>query len=368
MPTNNFLEFATGGSANVEDQATYAADSQRTDGNQSGVARSAFVNKALRQANFVTSNLAQVMANFTGSDVLDNAVTAQFLQTLTATLQRLPPVITKYTSGSGNHNLSYYFFCASANATAGATYTNNGVTYTVSATIASGTLLRATGNGAPSVSGTLTKSGGTGDTTITFYAVRSPIMLEVEMVGGGGGGSGSGRTSSVGIDGGNGGNTTFGTTLLVANGGSGGSYSVGGAGGSASLGTGPSGTAVAGGAGQSGNFTALSTTNNPAGGNGGVTPFGGAGGGGPNQSAGVAAATNSGSGGGGGGNGVSGANNSNSGGGGGAGGYVHAKITTILSTYAYAVGALGTAGAAGTDGFAGAAGAAGQILVTEHFQ
>lgn len=65
----------------------------------------------------------------------------------------------------------YQFTVSSANATAGATYTNNGVTFTVQHTITSGTVLNATGTGAPLASGTLTKSGGTGDSTITFSAV-----------------------------------------------------------------------------------------------------------------------------------------------------------------------------------------------------
>lgn len=64
----------------------------------------------------------------------------------------------------------YTFTVTSANATIGATYTNNGQTFTVLATIAGGTTLKTTGTGAPSASGTLTKAVGTGDATITFSA------------------------------------------------------------------------------------------------------------------------------------------------------------------------------------------------------
>lgn len=64
----------------------------------------------------------------------------------------------------------YTFTVTSANATAGATYTNNSKTFTVVTTIASGTTLVCTGTGAPSSSGTLTKASGTGDATITFSA------------------------------------------------------------------------------------------------------------------------------------------------------------------------------------------------------
>lgn len=64
----------------------------------------------------------------------------------------------------------YTFTVTSANATIGATYTNNSVTFTVTATIASQTTLICTASAAPSVSGTLTKATGTGDATITFSA------------------------------------------------------------------------------------------------------------------------------------------------------------------------------------------------------
>jgi len=65
----------------------------------------------------------------------------------------------------------YTFTVTSANATAGAVYSNNGKTFTVESTIASATTLLALGTGAPLPSGTLTKVTGTGDATITFSAV-----------------------------------------------------------------------------------------------------------------------------------------------------------------------------------------------------
>jgi hypothetical protein len=68
----------------------------------------------------------------------------------------------------------YTFTVTSANATVGATYTttNNGltITFTVSATIASQVTLVCTATSAPPASGTLTKTGGSGDATITFSA------------------------------------------------------------------------------------------------------------------------------------------------------------------------------------------------------
>jgi hypothetical protein len=64
--------------------------------------------------------------------------------------------------------LYYIFTVSSANATAGATYTNNGVTFTVAQTIAAQTQLLAIGAFNPMASGTLTRTSGTGDATITF--------------------------------------------------------------------------------------------------------------------------------------------------------------------------------------------------------
>jgi hypothetical protein len=64
------------------------------------------------------------------------------------------------------------FTVTSANATVGATFTNNGVTFTVLATIAGGTTLYCSTSGysTAAASGTLTKASGTGDSTITFSA------------------------------------------------------------------------------------------------------------------------------------------------------------------------------------------------------
>jgi hypothetical protein len=67
---------------------------------------------------------------------------------------------------------SLIFTVTSANATAGATYTNNGQTFTVVTTIAAGTSLNMTATGSPSgTSGTLTKASGTGDSTISYTAI-----------------------------------------------------------------------------------------------------------------------------------------------------------------------------------------------------
>lgn len=67
----------------------------------------------------------------------------------------------------------------SVSPTAGATYTNNAVTYTVTyvrLTSGAGQIV-ATGSGAPTTSGTLVKSAGTGDANITFTAEAANITL-----------------------------------------------------------------------------------------------------------------------------------------------------------------------------------------------
>lgn len=281
----------------------------------------------------------------------------------------LPETVQRLTSGSAaTYGLSYVFTTSSANATVGATYTNNGHTYTVSGTIAAATSLTVTSNGTPAASGTLTKSGGTGDSTITFSSYRAPIYIEVMLVGGGGGGGGS-----ASIAGNNGGTssgasaTTFANTVSLSagagGGGTGTQNSAVGAGGSNSVSGGGTVLAnVTGGAGGPGLFggTGLSA----GGANGGVSFFGGAGAGGlGGAAAGSAAVANSGSGGGGSGcpsGGITGT-------GGGAGGFLHVLIASPESTYTYTVGAAGSAGAAGTAGGLGGAGSTGVIVVKEHF-
>lgn len=82
----------------------------------------------------------------------------------------------KYATNTAN----YVFTVSSANATLGAVYTNNGQSFTVLTTIAGATTLSTNGTGAPTASGTLTKSSGTGDSTIT-YSSYSPATFPAEL-------------------------------------------------------------------------------------------------------------------------------------------------------------------------------------------
>lgn len=368
MATNEFLEFCpTDTGTNLLTEVEYTASTDRTSGNKPGIASAKLNNKALRQANFITSQFAQYLSDQSGTDTLDDGVNVKMLAQITAMMKPLAPVVTSYLSSTGSHNLTYYFFIAVGNATAAATYTNNGVTYTVKATVASGLIITASGSGAPEASGILTKTGGTGDATLTFYAYRAPISLDVDMNGGGGGSSGSG--TAAGGTGGDGGDTTFGTTLLSAAGGKGGIWDNDPAAvATASLGSGPLGLALSGAQGQGGGGSG--TGSSVQGGNGASTPFGGGGAGGNGGAIGtsVGSAGRANTGAGGGGAGCHGVNNNLSGSGGNAGATIKAFIAAPSGTYAYAVGAGGIAGTAGGSGLAGTAGGSGVILLRENFQ
>lgn len=279
------------------------------------------------------------------------------------TVPTIPPTIREFNSGSSTYYTSFNFEITSGSATVGATYTNNGNTYTVLRTIDSQTFLACTGTAAPTTSGTLTKSAGTGDSTITFSAVYKPSSIIIRMVGGGGGGGGSG-TASLGV-GGAGNNTTFDTTLLIANGAPASSgQTAGGAGGGYTITSGINGYGINGGDGcDSGQQVTISGALN-AGGNGGNSYWGGGGSGGNGApGAGTVGATNTGAGGGG--AGAANAGGSIAGSGGGAGGFVEAIIQNPAASYAYSVGSGGSAGTAGTSGAAGGAGASGKIVITE---
>lgn len=251
MPQNDFLPFCpTDTGTNLLSESAYLAASGRVSGNVPGIASSPLNNKALRQSTYVASQVAQYLSNRLGLDVLDNNTPAQLLAQFTATLKPYDANITIINSGSGTFNLTYIFQIVSGSATAAAVYTNNTQTFTVVSTVSGATEIKMTGTGSPSVSGVLTKTSGTGDATLTFYAVRKPFALSIIACGGGGGGGGA-ATAAASAGAGSGGSAggTF-IALITNNPGSGVSYSVGAAG-------------AAGAAGAN------------AGGNGGATTYGG---------------------------------------------------------------------------------------------
>lgn len=309
------------------------------------------------------SKLANIGAGSSGQVFTSQGASAPIWADSASAPTRPAPTVQTFLSSSATYNKNYAFVISSGSATVGATYTNNSVTFTVYATVSSATLVYMSGSGAPDASGTLTKSAGTGDATLTFSSVIAPLYLRVRMVGGGGGGGSSG--SSGAAAGTSGTATTFGTTLLSAGGGTGGAASttgMGGAGGSSSLGTGPVGLALSGGTGGNSNFAAAGTS--ASGGLGGVTVFGGYGSGDTATGGGTNGIANTGAGAGGG-FGITGTGRG--GGGGGSGGFVDAIITNPSATYAYVVGPGGAGASAGTSGYAGGAGATGLITVEEYY-
>ncbi len=365
---NDFLPFCgTDTGSNLLTNAEYAADAQRTIGNQPGVARSKLANKALRQASMIASAFAQYVADYLGQNIVDTTnANALFLGQLNTALRPFAPeIFSTNAAGAGTFNTRYKFFITAGNATLNATYTNNGVTYTVTTTIAAGLILTASGNADPLTSGTLTKTGGTGDATLTFTAFKKPQYLVVEVQGGGGGGGGSGSTSGTAST--NGGTTSFGTSLLSVGGGNGGlrGANASGAGGNVLTLNSPAITLAQknGQAGKSGlTQTATPISTGVLGGDGGWPGFGAGGfGGAPGQTG----SDPSGSGGGGGGGaGASATASVASGSGGGSGAYVKAEIPSPLSTYSYSIGDSGTGQTGGTSGQAGADGARGYLTVS----
>ena len=89
MATNEYLPWAYGAGANVEDPATYTADAQREDGFEAGIARSIAINTALRQATVAAAALAENIADVTGVNVEDDGSVANFQSGLSAMLSLL---------------------------------------------------------------------------------------------------------------------------------------------------------------------------------------------------------------------------------------------------------------------------------------
>lgn len=72
MAINNFKPFAAASGANVTSQTDYEALTVLATGFTTGVAKSAQVNKAIRQATFIAAGVAQFTADASNSDVLDD--------------------------------------------------------------------------------------------------------------------------------------------------------------------------------------------------------------------------------------------------------------------------------------------------------
>ena len=91
MALNDFLPFATGAGANVENQSTYAADPSTAAGFSAGIAQSQKLNKVWRQSSFLTSGLAQFIANELNLDMIDDGDMAGYVAKLKRALLALNP-------------------------------------------------------------------------------------------------------------------------------------------------------------------------------------------------------------------------------------------------------------------------------------
>lgn len=205
----------------------------------------------------------------------------------------------------------------------------------------------------------------------TYTVPTNAKYLHVQMIGGGGGGGGSGNDGTGGAAG-TGGTTTFGTSLLTCNGGTGGITAQDRPSrtnnGTATIGAGATGLALTGGFGGNASIVNQGGTPYMPGGMGAASYFGGGGLNGTVDTAPVAGQPNTGAGGGGAGGTYSGSQFM-SGVGGYAGGFIDAIITSLASSYTYAVGAGGAAGTLGTGAGAqnGSAGGSGVIKITAYF-
>lgn len=87
MANNNILPFCpTDIGTNLLTQLQYSTATDRTNGNQPGLASSKLINKAMRQSAFVSSQFAQWVSNKLTQDVLDNGDTAALLAQISSAL------------------------------------------------------------------------------------------------------------------------------------------------------------------------------------------------------------------------------------------------------------------------------------------
>lgn len=94
MATNEILPFAsTNTGTNLLTQAEYAADAQRTTGNQPGIARSKLVNKSLRQASLIAAGLAEFIADYQSNNVTDSLTPQNIADYLLAAITANIPVV-----------------------------------------------------------------------------------------------------------------------------------------------------------------------------------------------------------------------------------------------------------------------------------
>src|SRR5450631_1960951 len=93
MGTNSIRKFCeTDLGTNLETDSEYNLDILRTTGNQPGIAKSKLVNKALRQATFISKVFADYLVQQTGANVPDDSNDTTLLANITAAFATGLPV------------------------------------------------------------------------------------------------------------------------------------------------------------------------------------------------------------------------------------------------------------------------------------
>jgi len=120
LPTNDFKYFATTGSPNVVDQATYAASTYVGPGRSSGILPSNVYNKIARQGAAGAAMLGQLINNQLGVDALDNGDLTTLVANLTLAIQQSAIILPARTvTSSATLNLTLADFAVGLNRTAG---------------------------------------------------------------------------------------------------------------------------------------------------------------------------------------------------------------------------------------------------------
>jgi len=193
MPSNDFLAWAIGASANVEAQATYAADASLTNGFPANVTLpSATYNKSVRQATFVTAAIAQFMVDNLNANVVDGGSISTFEGQFRSALGYASGVqVWSITSTSFDHYTSVNLHGSTSGVVtlgvqaAAGTYNWN---YPASAGASGSPLLSGGGGSAPMVWGAVT---GTGNFVLSASPTFTGLVTHTGM-----------RTGTLAVNGG----------------------------------------------------------------------------------------------------------------------------------------------------------------------
>lgn len=135
------------------------------------VITSPYTEDMLRQFTFQQTDKTMEIAHQSGYPSLVSYNSIEFW-TLLQSVALVQPAIGRTSFVTGPTSTFEFFISGTANATSGATYTNNGVTFTVTNTISAGAILTCSATALPTLTGVLTKASGTGDATITFSSFQ----------------------------------------------------------------------------------------------------------------------------------------------------------------------------------------------------